>query len=215
MEAGGSGNPERVSCIVPVYNGSRFLLQALRSIAAQTWPHTEVIVIDDGSTDATPSLAEAAGPGVRWIRQENQGPASARNTGLGHATGSFVAFLDADDLWVPDKLERQLARFRERPELMICLAGMRNVRGTDADSDDPLLDPSAWPAISFSPCTMLARRSGFDLVGPFNPDLRHGEDTEWFVRMMMRKIPYEVMPDVLLERRIHETNLSREQIPSP
>lgn len=210
-----SATPERVSCIVPVYNGARFLLQALESIAGQSWPHTEILVVDDGSTDATPSLAEAAGPGIRWVRQENQGPAAARNTGLALCTGPFVAFLDADDLWAPDKLERQLARFRERPELMVCFAGMRNVRGTDAMTNDPLLDPAVWPAIPFSPCTLLARKAVFDTVGPFNPALRRGEDTEWFVRMMMRKIPYEVLPVVLLDRRIHESNLSREQLSSP
>ena len=207
--------PERVSCIVPVYNGARFLLSALHSIEDQTWPHTEIIVVDDGSTDATPSLAAQAGPAVRWVRQENQGPAAARNTGLGLATCPFVAFLDADDLWTRDKLERQLARFRERPELMVCFAGIRNIRGTDAWTDDPLLDPASWPMIPFSPCTLVARKAAFDQIGPFNTTLRRGEDTEWFVRMMMRKIPYEVLPDVLLDRRIHESNLTRDQIPGP
>ena len=219
----GGGGPALVSCIVPVYNGERFLAEALASILAQTHKNIEIIVVDDGSTDGTPQIIEGLPTSVRALRQQNRGPAAARNAGVALATGSFMAFLDADDLWHKGKLERQLRRFEQRPELQISFATMRNVMAqgsvanvtADALSTDPLVNPENWPVIPFSPCTLLARRAAFVEVGPFNEALRRGEDTEWFVRMMMRKVPYEVIPDLLLDRRIHAANLTRESPPTP
>jgi glycosyltransferase involved in cell wall biosynthesis len=211
-----SGEPAPlVSCIVPVYNGARFLADALESILEQTWPTREVIVVDDGSTDATPQVLAGFGSRARVVRTSNQGPAAARNTGLSNSAGEFIAFLDADDRWLSDKLERQLARFRERPDLLVCFARFKNVQGAASIEGDPLLNPEAWPVTPFSPCTLLARRAAFDLVGQFDPSLRRGEDTEWFTRLMMKEVKYETMPDVLVERRIHEDNLSRALPPTP
>lgn len=207
--------PPLVSCVVPVYNGGRFIGDAVRSIQAQSHPRLEIIVIDDGSTDDTPESVAAFGAAVRSIRQDNQGPAAARNAGIRLSGGEFVAFLDADDLWHPEKLVRQLARFGERPELQVVFAGMRNVAHQEPGGREGMFNPDLWPAIPFSPCTLLARREAFEHCGLFNPELRRGEDTEWFVRMMMRGVPYEVMPDILLERRIHATNLCREHPPTP
>jgi GT2 family glycosyltransferase len=88
---------------------------------------------------------------------------------------------------------------------------MRNV----AFDEQPGIDPRLWPIIPISPCTMLARRAVFERIGVFDPKLRRGEDTEWYVRMMMRQVRYEVMPDVLLERRIHGANLTKDHASSP
>jgi glycosyltransferase involved in cell wall biosynthesis len=203
-----------VSCVVPVYNGEAFIADALESILAQTHRRLEVIVVDDGSTDGTAGILAEFGSRVSAIRQPNQGPAAARNLGIARASGTFIAFLDADDLWYSDKLTRQLARFRERPELVACFAAYRNVSGVESADGDPMLDPAAWPVTPFSPCTLLARREVFELVGTFDPTLRRGEDTEWMMRMMLRKVPYESMPEVLLDRRIHRDNLTREQPPT-
>jgi len=203
-----------VSCIVPVFNGERFLASAVASIQAQRVPDREIIVVDDGSTDTTPAVIADFGPSVRSIRQANQGPAAARNAGVSLARGSFIAFLDADDCWVPDKLERQLARFRARPELEISFAHFRNVQAEDSIAGDPLLDPALWPVSPFSPCSFLGRRAVFETVGLFDPTLHTGEDTDWFMRAMVRGLCYEVMPDVLVERRIHRRNLSRSNPPS-
>jgi glycosyltransferase involved in cell wall biosynthesis len=204
-----------VSCIVPVYNGSRFIADALRSIRAQSHPRLEIIVIDDGSTDGTHEIVKTVDSSIRCIRQANQGPAVARNAGVTLATGSYIAFLDADDVWAPNKLERQLDRFGERSDLEVSFTRMRNVSAEPLIESDPLLDANAWPVTPFSPCTLLARRGIFDRVGPFDPALRHGEDTEWFIRMMFLGVTYEVLPDILVERRIHSGNLTREQPPTP
>lgn len=108
-----------ISCIVPVFNGERYVSETLDSILAQTYRPLELIVADDGSTDGTAAVVARYGEPVRYLWQSNQGPAAARNLGVSAAQGEFVAFLDADDLWHPEKLTRQMARFHARPELSL------------------------------------------------------------------------------------------------
>jgi glycosyltransferase involved in cell wall biosynthesis len=110
-----------ISVVVPVFNGAPFLAGALASVATQGCRPREVIVIDDGSTDGSHAIAEAWGPPMRVFRQANAGPAAARNRGIEQATGRYLAFLDADDLWPRDKLARQLAVLETRPELDMIL----------------------------------------------------------------------------------------------
>ena len=112
-----------ISCIVPVYNGARFLAQAIDSILAQTRVDLEIIVVEDGSTDRTPDVAKGYGDRVKYVRQENAGPAAARNRGVAEARGEFIAFLDADDTWAPAKLETQLQWFTDSPNLGIYQIG--------------------------------------------------------------------------------------------
>src|SRR5439155_16624014 len=115
-----------ISCIIPVFNGEKYLAEALDSIRAQTYRPIEIIVVDDGSTDGTRELVASYGDQVRYLWQPNSGPATDRNQGLSAASGEFVAFLDADDLWHPEKLERQMARFDARPDLDVCVAHVQN-----------------------------------------------------------------------------------------
>jgi glycosyltransferase involved in cell wall biosynthesis len=107
-----------VSCIVPVFNGERYLAEALDSVLGQTYRALEVIVVDDGSTDGTPAVVRTFGARVRCVTQPNAGLAAARNRGLAAATAELVAFLDADDLWLPEKIACQMERFRAHPELL-------------------------------------------------------------------------------------------------
>ena len=203
------GSVPLVSCIIPVYNGERFLGAAVDSVLAQTRQPVEIIIVDDGSTDGTPALVARYGDRVRSIRQENAGPAAARNAGLALATGAVIGFLDADDLWLPGKLAVQMTELTRSPETMICLAGMMNFRESAAGG--PVAEA---PGGSFSPCTMLVRAAVFRQIGGFDPGLRAGEDTEWFCRVMMGGIRYTVLPDVLVRRRLHDRNLTRADPPS-
>src|SRR5438045_3634651 len=117
---------DMVSCIVPVYNGEPYLREAIKSILAQTHRPIELIVVDDGSTDGTAEIVRVFIDHVKYVCQFNAGAAAARNRGIGLACGEFVAFNDADDLWHEEKLERQLARFRVRPELAYCVTHCQN-----------------------------------------------------------------------------------------
>jgi len=199
-----------VSCIVPAHNAARYLSQALHSIFRQTYDRTEVIVVDDGSTDETARVIEGHGSKVRALRQANAGPAAARNAGVECARGEFVAFLDADDLWHPAKLARQMECFQQEPGLDLCFAHMRNFWSPEVPSDRRPGGPElliAWPGRNCS--ALVARRSAFARVGPFNPALPVGEDGDWLLRGAEAGLRRRTLPGVLVFRRLHEHNLSR------
>jgi len=201
-----------VSCIVPVFNGERYLAEALDSILAQTWRPLEVIVVDDGSTDGTASVAARYGDRITCIRQPNAGPAAARNRGIDTANGPFLAFLDADDLWHGNKLARQMARFEARPELEISLTLVRNFWTPEVREEEERLRGHrfAQPIRAYSPPAMLARRAVFGRVGRFDTALRMGEDNDWFLRAAEAGIVIEFMDEVLTFRRMHDSNLGRD-----
>ena len=202
-----------VSCIVPVFNGERYLAEALDSILAQTYRPLEVIVVDDGSTDGTAHIVAGYGAEVSYIHQANAGPAAARNRGLDAARGEFIAFLDADDLWHKEKLARQMAHFDARPELELCLSHLEHFWEPEMkDEEEQFRDhrfSGALPAYVVQ--AMLARRALFDAVGRFDPSLTPNDDTDWFVRAVDRGTVTEMLPDVLIFRRMHKSNLTRDQ----
>lgn len=200
-----------VSCIVPVFNGERYLAEALDSILKQSYKPLEIIVADDGSTDGTREVVQRYDTRVRYLLQSNAGPVVARNLGLGAATGEFVAFLDADDLWHAEKLARQMARFDARPELDVCVAHVQNFWIPELREEEERLRDNrvSKPLPGYSTVTLLARRSLFEAVGPFNAALRHGDSTDWFLRAAEHGAVIELLPDVLSYRRLHQTNRSR------
>lgn len=200
-----------ISCVIPCYNAERFLAAALDSVFAQTCPVSEIIVVDDGSTDRSAEVVAHHADRVRYVVQPNAGPAAARNRGVELSAGAFIAFLDADDVWRPRKLEHQMARFAQRPELEICVTHLsafweEEVRHEQARRG-ALGEGNVLPGYVMQ--TMLARRQAFEKVGPLNPALRYGEDTDWFIRARDAGLAIELMPDVLLLRRFHANNLTR------
>src|SRR5262245_10328005 len=115
-----------ISCIVPVFNGERYLRESLDSILAQTYSPLEIIVVDDGSQDSTPEVVASYGSQILYFRQENAGPAVARNRGLELSQGEFIAFIDADDYWHQEKLMCQMSLLEARPEVGFCLTHLQN-----------------------------------------------------------------------------------------
>ena len=201
-----------ISCIVPVFNGERYLSEALDSIIHQTCRWTpEIIVVDDGSTDGSATVVGKYADSVRYIRQDNKGPATARNRGLQEAQGQFVGFLDQDDLWHSEKLERQMARFADRPDLDLCVTHaavfFASELGVKAvQFRNPRL---SRPQPGYLMGTLLARRIVFEAVGLLNPGLRYGDAADWFVRAADLGLKMELLPEVLMHHRIHEGNYSR------
>ena len=200
-----------VSCIVPVYNGERYLREALDSIAAQTHRVIEIIVVDDGSTDGSAAIVARYPARIRLYAQPNAGPAAARNRGIRDARGAYLAFLDADDVWHPEKLERQLARFRARDELGFSVAHVQNFwdPAFAPAEDSPDASRQARPLPGYVAPTLLVRASAFAAVGDFSESRPHTSEPDWFLRASERGVVGELLPDVLLRRRLHGENRSR------
>ena len=202
-----------ISCIVPVFNGERFLGAAIDSILAQTYSPLEVIVVDDGSTDRTANVIGSYGERVSCVRQANAGPGPARNAGIRTARGELLAFLDADDLWLPEKLARQHARFEARPELDLCVTHLQNFWEPEMAEEERRHRGGrlARPIAAYVSPTILARRTAFDRVGPFDPAIEAGWDLRWFTRARELTLCIEMLPEVLVHRRLHASNISRTQ----
>lgn len=196
--------------IVPVYNGEAYLAATLESIDAQTHPPKHLIVVDDGSNDGSVEIVCAVAPHARIIRQTNQGQAAAINSGLGVATAPYVAFLDADDLWEPEKTERQLESLEADPRASYSVTHLQNFVSEEYDQADSAVDPSLLrPMPGFVLSTLMAQRSLFYRVGAFDPELRHANKTEWFLRARESGEVMVQIDDVLVYRRLHAANISQ------
>jgi len=201
-----------ISCIVPVYNQAEYLAAALDSIFAQTLPVHEVIVVDDGSTDGVGAVVEDYPREVRFIQQDNAGPAAARNTGVRYAQGEWLAFLDGDDLWHEEKLELQYALLRARPDLDYCLAHRHNFWEPSMAEEEARLRAAGHPVVEDAPGydfqALFIRKSTFEKVGDINESLRTAEDTDWLARAEDLGMKREIIQTVLVSRRLHTSNIS-------
>jgi glycosyltransferase involved in cell wall biosynthesis len=198
------------SVVVPVYNGELYLADALDSISAQDYCPFQVIVVDDGSEDNTAEIARSYKE-VRYIYQTNQGHAMAKNVGISAAQGEFIAFLDADDLWTPNKLSAQISYHLDHPQVGYTIAKQRIFLEPGA------VAPSWYKTeflledhMAFIPSALVVRRSVFDQIGDFDSSYRHGNDADWFFRAKDAGIPMGILSETLLLRRIHGSNLSYE-----
>jgi glycosyltransferase involved in cell wall biosynthesis len=200
-----------ISCIVPVFNGERYLRETLDSILQQTYQPLEVIVVDDGSTDSTAAIVASYRQQIISLWQPNAGPAPARNLGLSMAQGEFIAFLDADDLWHPQKLARQMARFRVRSDLDLCVTHIQNFCSPELDDAGTKRQNLRLmqPLPGYTWATLLARRALYKAIGQLNSALQHADSTEWFLRAAEHGAVLELLPDVLVHRRLHHLNFSR------
>lgn len=183
-----------VSVVIPCYNGAAFLAETLRSVLGQTYAPLEVIVIDDGSTDNSATIAAGFGPPVRVVRQENRGESAARNRGIALARGDWVALLDADDLWEPEKLELQVHALRDAPGDVVCVYTdfYHYLNGRRLPSEQPPehhAAPDARVRMLIDWCintsTVLLRRDVFGEVR-FPEAVRHGEDAMFFALLRER-----------------------------
>jgi glycosyltransferase involved in cell wall biosynthesis len=201
-----SRSTPRVSAIIPVFNGERYLAEALDSIRGQTVPPAEIIVVDDGSTDGSAALVRAAG--VRLIQQPNRGVASARNRGLAAASGDLIAYLDQDDVWPTGRLAAQLAALERHPDAGILSGRIRVLdrpipgRPWSATGDREL-------SVALNLGAALIRRSVFDTIGGFSESMGSADDIEWYNRARDFGARIVQLETVTLLYRWHGTNTSR------
>jgi PST family polysaccharide transporter len=197
-----------VSVIIPVYNGERYLGEAIESVLAQTHRPIDVIVVDDGSTDGSSEVAKGYSASVGVAVQANAGSGAARNRGVELARGGLLAFLDADDRWPEYKLARQVEALELNPQLDAVFGQVRQLRdGPEWKSG--VLEPSCSPAFlmtGYVPGTMLIRREAFLRVGPFQTAWKVGEFIDWYARATEIGLQMECLPDLVLWRRVHQMN---------
>jgi glycosyltransferase involved in cell wall biosynthesis len=180
----------KLSVVIPVYNNADTVSEAIASVRSQAGPCRDIIVVDDGSSDATPQvLDDLIGPDLTVIRQQNAGPAAARNMGIALARGEWIAFHDADDLWLPAKLEAQFAALRRSPDARFCFTGMimRLPDGTEFTRECSMPRRSLFIDLlkgnRLGTPTALIRRDCFTEVGLFDSVLRTGEDWDMWLRL--------------------------------
>jgi glycosyltransferase involved in cell wall biosynthesis len=203
----------RISVIVPAFNRAYCLAGAIDSVLAQTVPVHEIIVVDDGSTDGTREFVARYQGRVRYHWQENRGLSAARNVGIAMATGSWLAFLDSDDWWHPDKIRLQLDALERNPEAALVYADYWQCYSDGRRVRSQLPTPEfLWPRLRYTNplaagSTMLVKKSAVVEVGAFDESLRAAEDWDILVRLRMR-LPFAHVAEPLSYIAISDTSLS-------
>lgn len=205
----------RVSVVIPAYNAARYVGAAIESVLAQTAADLEAVVVDDGSKDDTESVVRRYGTRVRYLRQENAGVAVARNRGLAESRGHWVGFLDADDTWLPRKLEHQLEALEERPGPRACYSAftvvdpeLRPLEVRHSPRQGPILEDLLLRGnVVGSICTVLCERALFDAAGGFDPALSQCADWDMWIRLSLLT-DFAYLDEPLVTYRRHATNMS-------
>lgn len=199
------------SVVIAVFNGEQYIAAALESVFAQTRPVSEILVVDDGSTDRTVSVVRSF-PGVTLLQQPNSGPAAARNRAIRQTRGDYLAMLDADDLWPAERNELMAKVLDANPSFGLVMGNQRLLVEPGAalpywvpPGDPEAIDPKQLPKPTGA---FLSRRTAWETVGLFDEDLIHAEDTDWFLRSRDVGVEWAMIDDVVLIRRIHGANLT-------
>ena len=201
----------RVTVIVAAYNGERFLKETLESVFAQDFESFEVVFVDDGSEDRTGEIAQSFP--VRYVRQANQGLPAARNAGLAVARGDLVAFLDDDDVLPPTKLSAQVRYLDEHPETG-CVLGRQEWIFDGVEAPRMARDPVFGELGGIQLVTAMIRRRVLEDLGGFDPSYRYAEDRDLFIRMREHGVGIAVLPEVVLHKRLHGSNMTMDPPPT-
>ena len=184
-----------ISVIIPVYNGAKTIKETIESVLVQTWQDFEIIVIDDGSTDSTLEVIKSIPDSrIKLFSYENTGPSASRNRGISHAAGEFIAFLDADDLWKPDKLEAQLKALQDIPEAVVAYSWTNHIDESGQflrNGSQIVVNGNAYERLLLvnffeHGSNPLIRKQALLEVGGFDESLRQGEDWEMWLRLAAR-----------------------------
>jgi glycosyltransferase involved in cell wall biosynthesis len=199
-----------VSVIIPVFNGQQFVREAIESVYSQTYKPVELIVVDDGSSDGSRDVIQSYTE-IHFLKQENHGPASARNLGIKHSTGQLIAFLDQDDIWTKDKLETQVAFMQAHPEIGYTLAKQKVFFAHETTPPEALLrwkerNTTGNIQTGYLPSTLVIRKELFEKLGYFDPTFICTSDFDFFFRLKDANISMQVIDRVLLHKRFHDHN---------
>ncbi len=199
-----------VSVIIPVKNGERFVIDALRSIEKQNYPNIETIIVDDASTDDLKGTLGQLSGDIRLLQSYGEGPAAARNVGIRNATAELIAFLDVDDLWPDDRLRLMVQALQSNPEIMVA-HGYSQLMRLDKASNTYDFVGSPRETFPYYIGAGLYRRDVFSRIGLFDTRLIYGEDTDWFSRAEHQGIRIEKLDLITLHVRRHDSNMTRDR----
>lgn len=197
-----------ISIIIPVYNAGKYLAEALDSVLTQSAKPDDIIAVDDGSTDSSIKILETYSDRITIIRHEvNKGAGAARNTGIKNASGKWLSFLDADDLWMPHKLKDQMEFMQTHPEIDMVFGKVEQFISPElSEEHHQKLKTELKIMPGYVAGTMLISKEKFEKAGYFNENLELGEHIDWFGRAKDLGLKYHMMDRVMLRRRIHTTN---------
>lgn len=202
---------QKISVIIAVLNGEKFIAEALQSVMDQDYNPLEIIVVDDGSTDKTAAIVKTQFPSVHYHYHANKGIPATKNVGVEAATGDFITFLDADDIWVKNKLALQLRIFHDHPEVEV-------VYGFSLQT--PMLPPGELFLINLENekgafatqlGSMLIRKSVFGKVGNFDEEMKIAEDLDWVNRIREAGIKIMAHKEIVQFYRMHDQNVTRDK----
>lgn len=193
-------SPKLVSVIITVFNGEKYISETLQSIIDQKYSNLEIIVVDDGSTDNTASKIKQFPADISYHYQANSGIATGWNKGVLKAKGKYISFIDADDVWMKDKLISQVQFLENHPDVDIVFGYAQEFY--ESEKHQKKKDPI--PGISAG--TMMIRKDRFLDVGYFNPEWRKGIFSDWYLRAMELELSIHMEKSVVLQRRIHDSN---------
>jgi len=196
-----------VSVIIPVYNGEFFIEDAVESILSQNYQPLEIIVVDDGSTDRTAEIISKIPGNIRCLKQENYGPASARNKGILSAGGELIAFLDADDLWSSQKLELQIKALEKDRSLEMVLGQIQCLKWVICKDQKEKYLPFDKPFFTFLFGAGLFRKAVFDSIGLLDESLRYSEDVDWYLKAKEKASSIKILDEIVLYYRFHDKNM--------
>jgi glycosyltransferase involved in cell wall biosynthesis len=203
-------NNNFVSIIIPVFNAEKYVAEAIRSVLSQTYKNIELICINDKSTDNSLSILESFGNKIILVdNEDNCGTAESRNKGIRLARGEFLAFIDNDDVWESNKLDVQMHQFRNNPDLDVSFSYMQCFISPEISEQVKMLrycPPDPMPG--YIPSTILVKRTSFEKVGYFESKWKNGESVAWMFKAIEAGLNFGVVDEVLVKRRIHETNKS-------
>jgi len=200
-----------ISVIIPVLNGENFIAEAIQSVLSQGYEPLEIIVIDDGSTDNTAQVVKSIFGSIRYHYQKNTGISAARNKGLELARGEWIAFIDADDVWLENKLKLQAAILNQNPEIEMVIGFLLPLPFGKKDEVTIGQLSSGKTALALQLGSTLIRKSVFDKIGGFDTELKLAEDSDWFFRVMEAGIKVHVMTETVQLYRQHEHNITKDK----
>lgn len=195
-----------ISVVIPAYNAERFIGETLRSVFEQTRLPDEVIVVDDGSSDRTEDLVRSFS-GITYCKQSNGGTAAALNTGIQMANSKYLALLDHDDIWIPEKLERQIIELNQNKDISMVFTMIENFFSSWISTElKSKIETPTTPQVGIHKSSLFIKKEDFLKVGLFSTKSHTQELLDWFARAKEMGLKEMVIREVLVKRRIHGTN---------